>query len=235
MKTEKTTQKTQTAETAIQASSINQDLLKELTEKVAKGEMTQEEALQKMFEAGQASKPKTTRQVVDRIAYIQEMTSIQEVRKARKIAYAKKSKSKDKPEAIARYEQEIKTATDKLTQMLQVVNSSESPWKTALEMGETVDGALQLFIQDLEQEVEAEWKVQGKPYTKAQVKTFCQSQDIAQVAKDLIPEPLQETFTNRLNNKDQRLKTLAQNWKGLQTLKQGKGKPQTEKKEQKSA
>lgn len=235
MKTEKTTQKIQTTETAIQASSINQDLLKELTEKVAKGEMTQEEALQKMFEAGQASKPKTTRQVVDRIAYIQEMTSIQEVRKARKIAYAKKSKSKDKPEAIARYEQEIKTATDKLTQMLQVVNSSESPWKTALEMGETVDGALQLFIQDLEQEVEAEWKVQGKPYTKAQVKTFCQSQDITQVAKDLIPEPLQETFTNRLNNKDQRLKTLAQNWKGLQTLKQGKGKPQTEKKEQKSA
>ena len=158
------------------------------------------------------------------------MTSISEVRKARKIAYAKKSKSKDKPEAVARYEQEIQTATDKLTQMLQVVNSSETPWKTALEMGETVDGALQLFIQDLEQEVEAEWKELGKGYTKAQVKTFCQSRDISQVAKDLIPEPLQETFNNRLANKDQRLKTLAQNWQGMMDIKAGKGKPQTEKK-----
>lgn len=220
--------------TAIQANSIDPTVLKELTEKLAKGEITQEQAFQMMWtkgqEAGKASKPKA-RQVVDRIAYIQGLDNISEVRKARKIAYAKKSKSKDKPEAVARYEEEIKTATEKLTQMLQVVNSSKEPWKTALQMGETVDGALQLFIQDLEQEVEAEWKEKGKGYTKAQVKTFCQSQDISQVAKDLIPEQLQETFTNRLNNKDQRLKTLAQNWKGLQTLKQGKGKPQTEKKD----
>lgn len=216
---------------AIQANSIDTQLMQDLMQKVAKGEITQEQAFQEMFKKGQeAGKTKTARQVVDRIAYIQGLDSITEVRKARKIAYAKKSKSKDKPEAVARYEQEIQTATDKLTQMLQVVNSSETPWKTALEMGETVDGALQLFIQDLEQGVEAEWKERGKGYTKAQVKTFCQSQDISQVAKDLIPEPLQETFNNRLANKDQRLKTLAQNWQGLQTIKQGKGKPQTEKK-----
>lgn len=216
---------------AIQANSIDTQLMQDLMQKVQSGEMTQEQAFQEVFKKGQeAGKAKTTRQVVDRIAYIQGLDSITEVRKARKIAYAKKSKSKDKPEAVARYEQEIQTATDKLTQMLQVVNSSETPWKTALEMGETVDGALQLFIQDLEQVVEAEWKERGKGYTKAQVKTFCQSQDISQVAKDLIPEPLQETFNNRLANKDQRLKTLAQNWVGLQTLKAGKSKPQTEKK-----
>lgn len=228
-----TEKKTQETTQAVQANTLDPQLVKELTDKLAKGEITQDEAFQMMFnkgqEAGQASKPKT-RQVVDRIAYIEGLDNISEVRKARKIAYAKKSKSKDKPEAIARYEREIQAATEKLTQILQVVNSSEHPWKTALEMGETVDGALQFFIQDLEQQVQDEWKEAGKPYTKAQIKTFCQKQDISQVAKELIPEPLQETFTNRIANKDQRLKTLAQNWAGLQALKNKKGKPDTEKK-----
>lgn len=179
-----------------------------------------EEAMLEVLK-GEESRVKVSKasspRIADRVAYIQGLNSIQEVRKARKTAYAKKSKSKDKPEACDRYEKEIEAATAKLNELLAEVNSAECPWKKALELGETVDGALQYFVQDLEAETEKAWdSISG--HTKAEIKVFCQG---AQVTDSLIPDELKETFNTRVEHKDQRLISLVQKAQSLEDLKSG--------------
>jgi hypothetical protein len=83
----------------------------------------QVEALMKdgksMAEALQAVLPKSTgRAGIDHVALINSMNNLEELRKAKKTAHAKKSKSKDKPEAAARYQLEIDAATARINELI---------------------------------------------------------------------------------------------------------------------
>lgn len=84
--------------------------------------------------------------IVDRVTWISELNNLQELRTAIKIAFAKKSKSKGNPEAIARYEKEIKAGQAKLNELLAQVNGD---YEKALELGESIEGAAHIFLQKL--------------------------------------------------------------------------------------
>lgn len=167
------------------------------------------------------------RQVIDRIAYIQGLTNIQEVRKSRKIAYAKQSKSKDKPEALARYKKEVEVATTRLNELMAEVNQAECPWRKAIELGETVDGAIQFYIQDLENQVAGDWEKAGKGATKAQIKVFCQK---ATINLELVPEELRASAKSRIDRKDMRLISTLQKAQALKDLEAGTRKIEKEEK-----
>lgn len=88
-----------------------------------------------------------TRSVIpDRVSWIQELTRIDELRKAIKVAFAKKSKAKDKPDTEAKYQKEIDAGRGRLNELLAEVNMSETPWLKALELGDDVSGVLQLYL-----------------------------------------------------------------------------------------
>jgi hypothetical protein len=165
---------------------------------------------------------KPVRATVDRVALINSMNNISDLKAARKTAYAKKSKSKERPEALERYQNEIDTATARINEIIAEVNASECPWKKALEYGDTPDGALQYYIQDKEKEVEGEFAdlLAGfeKQPTKAEIKAFT---SVAKVATNWVPEVLRPSFERRLRNRDQRVYTLALRVQSLQDLRDG--------------
>ena len=158
---------------------------------------------------------KVPRSQIDRVALIKAMTSLTDLRKARKTAYAKKSKSKDHPEAAERYQKEITAAADRLNELIALINSADTPWKVALEYGDTPDGALQYFITSLEQEVQVFFNT--TPFTKSELKSLLQKTKIRQ---DFIPDDLVEPFQRRLANRDQRLQTLAARYTLMSSFKE---------------
>jgi hypothetical protein len=82
------------------------------------------------------------RSTVDPIKRIQEMTSIEAVRAAIKVAYAKKSKARENPESLKRYEEEIDIGKKKLNELLV---QAQDP-QTLLSRGEEYTRVLQAWI-----------------------------------------------------------------------------------------
>lgn len=159
---------------------------------------------------------------IDRVAYINSLDNLKDLKAARKTAYAKKSKAKGKPEAEARYQKEIDTATARYNEYVSEVNNSACPWKKSIELGVGVEGALQYFVQDLEHKTndELEELVKAlKPVpTKAQVKTFVTQ---SKPTLNFVPDELKAGFQKRLETRDQRVYTLAQRARAVADLKSG--------------
>lgn len=180
--------------------------------KVSKNVQDQATRIQGLMEEGKSLAEalsiigtKTPRIQIDRVANIQKMDNLVDLRKARKTAYAKKSKSKDKPEAVERYQLEIDAATERINTLIASINAAEVPWKRALECGDTPDGALQYFVATKEDEISK--RLEAFPMSKVQTKklsgTFTPNDEF-------VPDELKESFNRRLGNRDQRLYTLAQ-------------------------
>lgn len=146
---------------------------------------------------------------IDHIAYIASLRDLPEVRRVRKIAYAKISKSKGKTEAIARYKLEIVEADKKLNELLAEVDGAEVPWMKAMELGENAAGAFNFYLGDYEAGVEAELKdLKLKAnLTNAQLKAALQVTKVL-VPND-VPEVFREVILQRINNGDMRLITIA--------------------------
>lgn len=162
---------------------------------------------------------KTKRESVDRIEYISNLASLEELRLARKTAYAKKSKSKDKPEALARYQAEIDLASSRINELIAEINESQVPWMRAIELGETADGSVQYFLTDTELEVNEYFeKAVG---TKAQIKALTRQ---TPPNTDFVPDELKDAFIRRLGNQDQRVQVLASRYNLMEGLKAGKVK-----------
>lgn len=166
------------------------------------------------------TKPATTK--INRVLHIQGMNNLTLLKAARKTAYAKKSKSKDNPEALERYQLEIDTATARLNEIISEINASNCAYKKALEYGDTPDGALQYYIQDKENEVDTAIDILlrglSKVPTKAEIKAYT-----AKAKPDLtfVPETLRDSFKRRLENRDQRVYTLAQRAQSVTDLTSG--------------
>lgn len=193
-----------------------QDMAAKIQELLSSGKSL-EEAL-----AATVPAPKVGRASVDRVALIEGLTDISELKRARKIAYAKKSKAKDKPETLAKYQLEIDVATARLNEMIAEINRAETPWKKAIELGENAGGALQYFIADSEIAVDAELDRfivgQQKTPSKADVKKFLNK---TKATVDFVPETLRPAFNARLANRDQRVDTLARKHQAVADLKSG--------------
>ena len=230
MKTEKNTQKTTTnttntnikkEDTVMKNTTTNTqkadnptitlEMMTEINQLVANG-MPLEQALQMAFEAGLKAQTKVSRSGQprkDNIAYIESLTNLPEVRRVKKVAYAKKSKSKNNPEAVARYEKEIAAADAKLNELLQLVNSAETPWLKAKELGETVEGQFNYFLLPYEDELngKADAIAAKAKATKAQVKAKLLA--IKPEVPEDVPEELRPAMQTRIDNKDMRVVTVA--------------------------
>lgn len=190
---------------------ITLEMMKQLNDMVAQG-MSLEQALQMAFEAGLKAKPKAHRNgqpKKDNIAYIQGLMDLPEVRRVKKVAYAKKSKSKNNPEAVARYEREIAAADAKLNELLAMVEAAETPWLKAKELGEPVEGQFNYYLLPYEDELnkQVDAIAARKKATKAQVKA--QLLAIKPGVPEEIPEELKPAMQTRIDNKDMRVVTVA--------------------------
>ncbi len=154
------------------------------------------------------TKAPSTKRTGDKLQELKEMRDLSDLRAARKIAYASLSKSKNRPEAVARYKAEIEAATERLNELLAEVNAAEIPWKKALELGDTVDGAFQFFIQDMEQLVNKELDKLTTGLTKAQIKASLMK--MTRKVPSRIPEDLRACAQTRVEHNDMRVITLIQ-------------------------
>lgn len=167
-------------------------------------------------EALSLTSQKAKKDPIDRIAYIQGLNNIAELRKARKTAYAKKSKSKEKPETLARYQQEIDVATERLNTLIAEVTSAEIPWQKALELGETQEGAIQYFLGSIEKESEDYLREAG--IKKSIIKTLLQN---TVIHLEFVPAELTEAFQKRIESRDQRVRAAAVRYQLMTDLKAG--------------
>lgn len=153
---------------------------------------TLQEALDIVMKESQVAQPK----IVDRVTWISSLGNITELRTATKIAFAKKSKSKGNPEAIARYEKEIKAGQARLNELLAQVDGD---YKKALELGESIEGAAHLFLQEVKSKVDNKIEhIQG--ITKAEIKRQVQKMDI-EFPKNT-PEDIQKILEDRAKRGD---------------------------------
>lgn len=172
---------------------------------------TLEEALQVIQSEEQ---PKSTTKVVDRVAWIADLDNISELRNAIKIAFAKKSKSKDKPEAKEKYEREIKAGQGKLNELLAIIAQETEGvrWIKAMELGESLDGAIQWFIQDRENIVNEQLEELLKGISKAEQhrKVVAMSTETPESFKERLDtvEGALDAFERRAVAGDQRVITL---------------------------
>lgn len=149
--------------------------------------------------------------IADRVEWISNLNNIAEVRRAIKVAYAKKSKSKGKA-SEARYEQEIRAGQRRLAELLQIVAGDENPPKKAVELGETTSGVIQVVLdflggevnRELEQIKEAEKLSDKALKAKWSELDSATPEGIVKLLEDLGPEYLEE-WEKRVKKGDQRV------------------------------
>ena len=198
---EKTTETT--IETTIETTEQTKKTLSDIFEQALSQGKSKEEALQ-MIVAEASKKVSSPRR--DNIQFIQSLTSIPEVRKAKKVAYAKVSKSKDKPEAVARYQLEIQAADKRLNELLSEVNQAKEPWKKAMELGEDAKGAVTYFIQGYKEEIDKKLEKAVGKMTKSEVKAALLK--ITPTVPADLPEVLKDVASERVHNQDMMLITI---------------------------
>lgn len=203
----------------------NQELASKINQLMTEKGMSLEDALNELkVKAPGSSRPK----IEDRVAYIKGLTSIPEVRKASKAAYAKRSKAKDE-DGEDKYGQEITAARDRLDELNRIISESPDPLLKAIEFGETPEGivqrALDLFS-DLDSEVNPKIKKMG--LTKKQAKDL-----MSGYPADRVPNRVREVFeklgdadkylniwVSRSNRRDQRVITINRTLAFLENIKE---------------
>jgi hypothetical protein len=161
-----------------------------------------DEALREVLEA-ELPKARTGK---DNIANIKALRNIPELRRVRKIAYAKISKSKGKEDSIARYKKEIEACDLRINELIAEVNAAEIPWKKAMELGEDAAGALNYFIPDFKDRVDGALDRITKDMTKAKIKS--QLQDLQAKVPSQVPDELKAAFQERVDHSDMMLITI---------------------------
>lgn len=199
---------------------MNTNEMSKRIEDLMKGGLSLEDALAKVL-----SEQPTTNRIVDRVVWIRSLGNISELRNAIKIAFAKKSKSKDSPAALARYELEIKAGQDRLNELLADVNNCEHRCIRALELGESLEGVTQFWLEDMEARVNRaiEDKILEKRLQRSAVRKSIGTQssatpdDLKANLESHHPEML-PIYENRLKRNDQRVATLNKKAALLKTL-----------------
>lgn len=181
--------------------SATEKMAQEIQKLMSEGK-TLEEALQQVVTVKTVSVGRR-----DTLAYIKECRNIPEVRRLKKIAYAKISKSKGKLDAIARYKEEIKVAEDRLNDLIKEVNAAEIPWQKAMELGEDADAAFNYFFSSFKEQVDKALDKATKSMTRAQVKAELQTTTPKLPSK--LPELLQPAMQKRMDNQDMQVITTA--------------------------
>lgn len=198
-----------TTNTTNRTQTITLELMAKINELTANGMELEAALFQVLTEAETKiqARPQVGQQKRDHIAYIESLTNLPEIRRVRKVAYAKISKSKGKEEAIARYKKEVDAATAKLNELLAEIDRSETPWLKAKEFGEDKDSQLNYWVRQQEELLEDKLETYAKKgnLTKAQVKAKVTE---AKVDLSVVPEELRATAQDRISRKDMRVQTV---------------------------
>lgn len=187
---------------------ITLELMAKINELTANGMELEAALFQVLTEAETKiqARPQVGTQKRDHIAYIESLKNLPEIRRVRKVAYAKISKSKGKEEAIARYHKEVDAATAKLNELLAEIDRSETPWLKAKEFGEDKDSQLNYWVRQQEELLEDKLEALAKKgLTKAQIKAKVTE---AKVDLSVVPEELRATAQDRISRKDMRVQTV---------------------------
>jgi uncharacterized protein YoaH (UPF0181 family) len=178
------------------------------------------EALAKVLaEYEEANKNINTREVVDpmhRTEWISSLSDLQALRNAIKIAFAKKSKTKDSNSstasaAIARYEKEIKAGQMRALEIQCIIDKAADPIAKAIEFNEDDNHLIQIYLGQNEKKQEKVldgYKAKAK-ITNAELKVLM-NKTTAETPEKIINDlkkyrdSLVKTYTERAKN-DQRL------------------------------
>lgn len=113
-----------------------------------------EEAInQVLAESNMTVAPVGSRIVVDRVAHINSLTSLKDLRGAVKSAYGKKSKAAGKEPQASRYQNEIKVGQARINELLAVIAVSDP--QTAKELGAEPSDLLKLYLDRKGPEIDA--------------------------------------------------------------------------------
>jgi len=153
---------------------------------------------------------------VDRIAFIDSLTNITDVRKAKQTAQAKEAKAKDNPETKKRYHEEFLFATEKLNKLIGEVGRYNPV--ALLAAGEDASRVVQVFLGIKEQQFEvalAEFHIkkgQKKKLANLQLDHTMplEYQIPGNLAEELkaIHEDCLEKFVTRLKDGDKRVESI---------------------------
>ncbi|MGI5881309.1 MAG: hypothetical protein ACOX6L_12160 [Syntrophomonadaceae bacterium] len=200
----------------------------ELAEKALKMSTDEGIDLKEALERVLKTRPSVVRpQIENRVEWISSLDNLEELRRAIKIAHAKKSKAKTAGNdvAIARYENEIKAGQDRYNELVAAINTSADPLKAAIENGESVSGVIQMVLQKYEEFLKPELENLAdelnlmKKTLKLRIRKASKEtpKSILKELEALGPEYL-KNYTTRLNNGDQRISTINRRYNLRQDL-----------------
>lgn len=92
----------------------------------------------------------------DRIAYIQSITDLEELRASIRSSYSKRNKAQTE-EQDERYGRELDAGQKRMAELNQIINSSPDPLAQSIDLGETVDGVVQRLL-DLYPDIHTRYK-----------------------------------------------------------------------------
>lgn len=156
----------------------------------------------------------------DNVAYVNELESIRSVRKFHQTAIAKKAKSADKPEAIARYEGEIEASKARLEALLEKAYKSENVLQALIDMDEEPNKILTHYIKIKEAEFDKWVEHNEFKVPKSALKNM--SDDVpAEFLKEL-PLDLHEVVVSRHEKSDFRLRALCKKFNFIADVENGR-------------
>jgi len=192
-------------------------------------EGAQEEDVESVEEEGKKKKKKSARKKKepkepkpkrDNIAYLKSLESISAVRKFHQTALAKKAKSLDRPEAVARYDREIEESAKFLKEMLEEAYNSQDPLHTLLDKDEEPNKILTFYIEKKESEFNDWVEMNSYKVPKSALKNV--SEDIPQNFLEELPLDLHEPLEARYSKSDFRLKALCRKFNFLTEAEAGR-------------
>jgi hypothetical protein len=162
-----------------------------------------EEALSSAIPVGSDGKVGTSRKPEE----IKALDDLQELRRIRKVAFAKISKGTKNKATMDNYVNEKVVASERIAEILATIKKAEHPWVVAKAYNEDASGILQFFLDEHQDNLNKiiDKAVKGK-LSKAGVKALIAR---SPMTATLVPEELKAAFLERAAKFDQRVVTLA--------------------------
>ncbi len=190
----------------------NEKILSRVKELMDAG-TTMEEALAKALdEVVKATPVARTAMTADaRIAWISGIQDLQELRRAIKVAFAKKSKADKDPVKVARYNAEIKAGQEQLNTLMAEVNNAQDPMKKAQELNESKSGLVQIYLGIKESKVgDLKDYRDSKKLTNAELKALIlkldpKTPESVENELRIYGEAVLKTYNERVEHGDQRV------------------------------
>lgn len=149
------------------------------------------------------------RRIVDRIEWIKDTDSIKELRRRIKVAHAKKSKSKEAPKSLKRYEKEVQSGNNRLNELLaqagdyilRLIQLDEEPQRVLTKW-------LELKEEELKMQLET-FQIPAKTIKELTLRMSAKTPETLEFQiRDLLGEDTMAIYNRRLSKNDQRVVSL---------------------------